>query len=210
MLAHGEHEAVPLELGVESVERYYAGLDAPARFQVCADCPPDLDGTLARRGYRWESPMSLQVAVAAEVAERLTAPALRVEVADHPDAAWFAVWQAVGAAESPPGPEWRLLGRVRSPSGYVTVLDSDRPISVGRAVADTGWTGVYGMATLPAARRRGAAVRALSAIADWAAAQRTPRIYLQVERDNLAAMRLYEGAGFSELATYHYRVRPCR
>ena len=205
VLAHAPSDVVPLKDGVESVENFYADLGAPARFQICAYCPARLDETLAQGGYRLECPMSLQMAAAADIVERLSPPALRVQVTSHPDPAWFAIWHAVSAAESHPLPEWRLLQRVQRPSAYVTVFDSDQPIAVGRAVADTGWTGMFGMATLPAARRGGAAKRALSAIAGWALTQQCPRIYLQVERDNVAARRLYEDACFTEIATYHYR-----
>jgi ribosomal protein S18 acetylase RimI-like enzyme len=31
-------------------------------------------------------------------------------------------------------------------------------------------------------------------------------MYLQVERDNAAAMHLYERAGFAEICRYHYRT----
>ena len=47
----------------------------------------------------------------------------------------------------------------------------------------------------------------LSAIALWAREQDTPRLYLQVERSNTAARRRYAAVGFTEVATYHYRVR---
>jgi GNAT superfamily N-acetyltransferase len=207
VLAHGAIAPGSLEGGVASVEKFYASRRAVARFQICADCPPWLDEALAHRGYQLECPMSLQVAEAKDIADRLSAPSLRVHVMDHPDPAWFAIWHAVSAAESPPGSEWRLLQRIQRPSAYVTVLDSDQPIAVGRAVADTGWAGVFGMATLPAARRRGAAKSILSAIAGWALNQRAPHIYLQVERDNVAAKELYERACFTEIATYHYRVQ---
>ncbi len=205
VLAHGQRADEPLERGVRAAEAFYADRNAPARFQICADCPPGLDATLAGRGYRRECPMSLQVAAADDVIERLSAPALPVQLVDRPDSAWFAIWHAVSAADSPPQPEWRVLQRVQAPSAYVTVLDDGQPIAVGRAVADTGWTGVFGTATLPVARGRGAAKRVLSALAAWAVEQQAPRLYLQVEADNAAARRLYEGAGFTELATYHYR-----
>jgi GNAT superfamily N-acetyltransferase len=44
------------------------------------------------------------------------------------------------------------------------------PVAVGRAVAERGWAGVFGMATLPAARRRGAATAVLASLAAWARA----------------------------------------
>jgi ribosomal protein S18 acetylase RimI-like enzyme len=42
--------------------------------------------------------------------------------------------------------------------------------------------------------------------ADWAGAHEADRMYLQVERDNVPALRLYERTGFSELCGYHYRT----
>ncbi|HEX2133241.1 MAG TPA: hypothetical protein VHH15_16970 [Actinophytocola sp.] len=41
-----------------------------------------------------------------------------------------------------------------------------------------------------------------------ARAHGTDRRYLQVERGNASALRLYERAGFHELCAYHYRTEP--
>jgi len=62
VLAHGA--AHGLAEGIDAAERFYAGRDAVARFQVRADCPRGLDRSLAERGYRWEAPISLFTAVA--------------------------------------------------------------------------------------------------------------------------------------------------
>jgi GNAT superfamily N-acetyltransferase len=91
---------------------------------------------------------------------------------------------------------------VRQPSAYASVALGGEVVAVGRAVADTGWVGVFGMGTLPTARGRGAARAVLAALARWAEGD---RMYLQVERDNAAAMRLYERMGFAEACAYHYR-----
>lgn len=40
-------------------------------------------------------------------------------------------------------------------------------VAVGRVVADEGWAGVFGMATLPRARGKGAGRSVLAALADW-------------------------------------------
>jgi ribosomal protein S18 acetylase RimI-like enzyme len=45
-----------------------------------------------------------------------------------------------------------------------------------------------------------------AALAGWAGAHAVGRMYLQVERDNIPALRLYERTGFSELCGYHYRT----
>jgi ribosomal protein S18 acetylase RimI-like enzyme len=113
---------------------------------------------------------------------------------------------AVQEAEADPAPEWRMLQVVDRPSAYVTVFRSGRPLAVGRAVADSGWVGVFGMATLPEARGQGAARAVLASLASWASSRGLSRMYLQVEHDNGAALHLYRRAGFQELAAYHYRT----
>jgi ribosomal protein S18 acetylase RimI-like enzyme len=99
-----------------------------------------------------------------------------------------------------------MLARVERPCAYASALIGDDVVAVGRAVVDTGWTGVFGMGTLPRARGRGTARDVLGALAGWAKAHEADRMYLQVERDNTQAQRLYERAGFSEVCGYHYRT----
>ena len=205
-LAHGSVTDATLDRAVDAVEDFYAEHRAPARFQVCPDCPAGLDAALAARGYRWTTPMTLQVANPSSVTDRLQATPLEIGLNDQVTDQWFSVWQAVHAPDADPEPEWRLLRRVDRPSGYVTVLSAGRPVAVGRAVADDGWAGVFGMATLPAARRRGAGSAVLTGLARWAADQHIEHLYLQIEDDNPAARRLYAAAGFATLLRYHYRT----
>jgi GNAT superfamily N-acetyltransferase len=120
-------------------------------------------------------------------------------------------WLTVLSATSRPGAdlkhETRFLRRVDGPHAYVTVFAAGQPVGIGRVAADSGWTGVFSMATIPKMRRRGIARQVLSAMASWADTQNAPQLYLQVEQSNEAARRLYEAAGFRQVATYHYRTQ---
>ncbi|MGZ4594201.1 MAG: GNAT family N-acetyltransferase [Actinomycetes bacterium] len=207
VLAHDAADDGRLVERIEAAERFYAARDAAARFQVCPACPPDLDRTLAGRGYRWDAPISLQTMDVAAPVEAGPAPGLDVRVGSGLDPGWLAMLSTTGGPQTVVENETRLLNRVGLPSAYVTVFSDEELVAIGRAVADDGWTGVFSMATAARARRRGAARLVLSAIARWAREQDAARLYLQVERSNAAAGRLYAAAGFTELATYHYRVR---
>jgi ribosomal protein S18 acetylase RimI-like enzyme len=192
---------------VVGAERFYAAHGAVTRFQITPPaCPDGLDTLLAGRGYRWERPVSLRVAPAAEVLDRLPADALRVAVDDGPTRGWFAAWHAVQGSGVDPRSGWELLERVPRPVGYARAMLGDDVVAVGRAVADTGWAGVFGMATLPRARGKGAARGVLAALAHWAGACGSEHMYLQVESGNVPALRLYERAGFTEICGYHYRT----
>ncbi|MFC0505584.1 GNAT family N-acetyltransferase [Micromonospora costi] len=207
VLPHGPADPGQLAHRVATAERFYANRDGIARFQICPGaCPDGLDGFLAARGYRLESPMSLQVASTAAVADATPPDAPPVRTTDRPTTDWFEVWHAVHGDGTDPGAERAMLDRVDRPAAYAcAVLDGD-VVAVGRAVADTGWAGMFGMATLPGVRGRGAARAVLAGLAGWAAGHRADRLYLQVERGNAPALRLYGRAGFRERYGYHYRV----
>jgi len=193
---------------VVGAEEFYAFRGAAARFQISPPaCPAGLDAVLAERGYRRQSLASLQVASTARVLEHVPGGSLRARLDDSPARAWFEVWRAVHGH----GGDWRaergMLGRVERPCAYACSMIGDEVVAVGRAVADTGWAGVFSMATLPQARGNGAARAVLAALAAWAGAHHADHMYLQAERDNIPALRLYERAGFSEICGYHYRAR---
>ncbi|MEU4684039.1 GNAT family N-acetyltransferase [Streptomyces xinghaiensis] len=212
VLPHGAAGCHPGELvrRVGEAERFYADRGGRTRFQISPSaCPEGLDTLLAERGYRRESTVSLQAASTARVLERMPTSAessLRTRLDDLPSPAWLEVWRAVQGHGVDPGAERELLGRVEGPSAYATALLGEEVVAVGRAVADTGWAGLFGMATLPRARGRGAARGVLSALAGWAGVHAADRMYLQVQRANVPALRLYERAGFREVCGYHYRT----
>ncbi|WP_285775748.1 GNAT family N-acetyltransferase [Microtetraspora sp. NBRC 13810] len=82
------------------------------------------------------------------------------------------------------------------------------PAAVGRGVLqEGGWLGVYCMAVVPEARRRGHGRAVLGALLSFAEQQGAQRAYLVVTEANSAARSLYERAGFTVSSRYHYRVR---
>jgi GNAT superfamily N-acetyltransferase len=209
VLPHGEASREDLTGRIAAAERFYATSALATRFQVCPGaCAADLDTVLAGRGYRWDGPMSLRTGTPGEVRTRSGADTSSIRLTETPTDAWFEVWYAIHGDGDDPRTEWEMLDRVELPSAYARVVAGDEILAVGRAVADAGWVGVFGMGTLPAARGRGAGRGILAALADWAVAQSAVGMYLQVETANAPALRLYEAAGFTEAASYHYRTEP--
>ena len=168
---------------------------------------PDLDALLEARGFEPQASVSLQTATTSEVLAQALAPrgSLRVRLDEKPTRTWFEAWHSVVGGD--PDPQWRLLRRIEERTAYASVELGDQTIAVGRSVAEAGWAGVFGMATRPEARGRGAAGAVLAALADWAAVNDAPRMYLQVEHENEGAMRLYGRMGFSELVPFSFRVK---
>ncbi|MGH3765024.1 MAG: GNAT family N-acetyltransferase [Pseudonocardiaceae bacterium] len=206
VLPHGDASRGELAGMISAAERFYAGFGVATRFQISPGaCPADLDATLAERGYRWDSPMSLQTAPTVDVQAQARPDGPKIRLNESPTTAWFDVWYAVHGYHSDPLIERGMLGRVTQPSAYASALEGGEVVAVGRAVADAGWAGIFGMATLPEARGRGAARSILASLADWATAHGAESMYLQVENDNNPARHLYDGSCFSEVCGYHYR-----
>ncbi|MBY9001316.1 MAG: GNAT family N-acetyltransferase [Candidatus Heimdallarchaeota archaeon] len=63
---------------------------------------------------------------------------------------------------------------------------------------------IYSMITHPNHRRKGIAKSILNELGIWAKQNDISTIYLQVETDNTAALKLYENAGFKEVYRYRY------
>ncbi|EIV95219.1 GNAT family N-acetyltransferase [Frankia sp. QA3] len=101
-----------------------------------------------------------------------------------------------------------VLSALRLPTVYVTLTVDGVPAAVGRGVADDRWLGIYSMATLPAARGRGAARRVVAALAQWAGARGATHAYLQVEEVSTVARGLYADLGFRPVYRYSYRRAP--
>jgi N-acetylglutamate synthase len=172
---------------IARVEDWYARRGLPARFQLTpASQPPGLEEALAGRGYALEAPSAVWLGDLEALARDATAA-----IAERADARWLALSGADAA----------VVGRVQVPCAYAR-----SETAAARGALDGAWLGIYEVATLPEARRRGAATAIIGALAAWALARGARRAYLQVEEDNTAAHALYARLGISRAYRYCYRV----
>lgn len=205
VIPHGEPEDLLAQ--VEHAEATYAAWGMRVSFQVSPGlCPDGLDALLEARGYRLAGPILLQCATSTDVPARSRPTPFGVRVDEAPTDAWLEALRGVHA-HIDPDDERARLERLDVPAAYASVSLGGKVVAVGRAVVDTGWTGLFALASLPEARGRGAGREVLGALAAWSAAQGTPNLYLQVEGDNEPALRLYAKAGFSTALQYYSRVQ---
>ncbi|HZG94791.1 MAG TPA: GNAT family N-acetyltransferase [Mycobacteriales bacterium] len=188
-----------------AVERFYAKHGLPSMLQLSpASRPADLADLLQARGYAVRAaPRAVQTAPVQQVAEVGDAAAVRI--APELDETWFTILGEVNTTFGRNAATARaLLAGVNVPSAYAVLTLDGEPAAAGRGVVDSGWLGIFNMATLPAFRRRGAASAILAALAKWASSLGATNSYLQLEADNAAAPALYEKAGFTPAYEYSY------
>lgn len=202
-----DRDAPELEEGIAFAEAFYRARGQRALFQIgpCAQ-PKELDATLQARGYQRENEVAVMLAAPAALASG-PRPVLEVRIEKRASAAWreiaFEQSRFAQASDSLRDLLQRLGSRVR----YVTAYEGELACAGCFAIASEDRLGVYGMLTLPTARRRGAARAMLCELGAFAQREQLRDVYLLVELENLAARALYAQCGFADAYNYHYRSK---
>jgi N-acetylglutamate synthase len=119
---------------------------------------------------------------------------------------WVDAWAMVsGSAESQATAELVLSQLDDRARFAVATDDAGAAVAVGLGVVEDGWLGVFSLATIPAARRRGAATAVVDALERWGLTRGALATYLQVDRDNAPALAFYARRSLSIAHSYHYR-----
>jgi N-acetylglutamate synthase len=204
------HSAVPLrhEAPADALVRVIEARYAAAGLRPCLRVPQgpafdDLRERLRAAGYVARKPTLVQVA---ELPLPVTSDA-QVALATSADAPWEALFLGEGFDPVDGASRLGILRRSRE-SLFASVRREGRAVAVGAACFSHGWCGVHGMRTAPAARRQGLAAAILHAFAREARVRGLARMFLQVERENVAAQSVYARLGFTTAWSYAYWQKP--
>jgi N-acetylglutamate synthase len=198
----------PLVERVEVVEAFAAARGIAPSFQLTSAAkPPELDALLEERGYAFDTPVIVKMRALSPLQHEERGLEVQATVEPRPNAEWLTVAVDRGRYAGVRDVFLGILARIGDRGGFALVRSGNEPIAIGLGVVDGAWLGIFGMLTVPEARRRGAARAILGALARWGANRGATRAYLQVERDNAPARALYETLGFVPAYDYHYRTK---
>lgn len=194
-----------VEAAVARVVAFYRARGGMPRFTVSeASRPAGLDAVLERAGWRRSDE---HVTMAKDIAAAMApaaAPGIDVRLIESPTPAWQDVYLQ-GLTETRRTVAMRLVAGVPSPRQLFLAHRDGVAIACGLSVVDGALASVQCMATLPSARRTGAATAVLAAIEASAARHGARRLYLQADAHNAAAIGTYGRYGFSVIGRYHTR-----
>jgi len=202
------HGDIALDERAEAVEAFSASHGILPSYQLTSVAEPaGLDAFLSKRGYSIDAPVSVQTLELARPRPTRETSGLAASVERKASEAWLSI--AVGRSRFAGSrkPYLGILARIGERAGYALARSNGEPVAVGLGVTDGAWLGVFGMLTVPEARRQGAARAILEALVRWGAESGASHAYLQVERENEAARAVYASAGFETRYDYHYRTR---
>lgn len=197
-----------IDAKITAAEDFYVRWGARTRFQISELClPGDLDQRLERRNYTATTPTEVQAAeVRAALEESANSPRFGIELSPDVTEPWLAAYvEAERLHHEPAGVRRRLLDGIAPETTFALLSIDGQPAATGLGVLDRGWVGVFGIATVPQFRRRGAATAIVRSIAEWGEQRGAENLYLQVADDNTPARALYDKLGFETLYRYHYR-----
>ena len=195
----------PLDDAIEKVISFYKDRSLIPRFQMTeASKPIELDRDLSERGFK----VGLQVEVHTAAINHLvqTEPAIDVLVSNNISDGWMSVYsESSGYDVSSMETREELLKRTAQTKGYALARIGRELAGVGFGVVEGKWLGLFNIAVHPSMRGRGVAIAVNTALAKWGHNLGAKSAYLQVETENLPALKLYEKLGFQYAYAYWYR-----
>ncbi len=198
-----DYSGTDLDASIAAVERFYEASRSPVVFTISeVSTPAGLDAALERRGYR-RSGDHVTMGKAVPIPPAQLPPG--VTISDHPDADWLPVYLS-GLSADRRGIAPRILEGL-PPGHFISARRDGRVAASGLTIPDGRLASVQCMATLPEARRRGAAGDVLTAIEHVASQAGAKSLYLQTDRENTAAIELYRRQGFEVIGLYHTRIK---
>jgi N-acetylglutamate synthase len=190
-----------VEDAIDQVEAHYRakGLSPQFKLVVEASAPRRLYDWLSMRGYQTISHVAVMTAPS-----NLPPPQHIVTLSPVVTNAFAAVVSETSPTALDGQERVDILRRVPNPSAFGTISIEGEMVAVGLATYTGKSAGIAAMRTKSEHRRSGYARSILRAVAREASAAGATLLWLQVETDNRAAIRLYESEGFSVF--YHYKT----
>ena len=190
---------------IARIEAGYERLGLPVRFRSTPLDPPGFAAALEACGYVTKDETIIFVVRAETIAKGDSA----ARVLTAPDADWMAV---TGTAEhqvpARRAEKERAVGMMMVPAAWMVLEEEGQARACISVVADGALAGLFDLAVVPEARRRGLSARITRAAARWARSQGALWLWAQVASANHASCTAQLSLGMREAYRYVYYVRP--
>ncbi|MCL4393511.1 MAG: GNAT family N-acetyltransferase [Chloroflexi bacterium] len=192
---------------VHVCEQLYRRKFLPAMFKLTPSSKPDtLDARLEQRGYKRDSPTSVQSCDLSGFEPR---PARASRIVYGPTEEWMQAWGRMsGVPASNLATKQQMLNNLWLPAGLCPVPEEGQIVACGLGVTQAEYVGLFDIVTDHRYRNRGFARQLIVDLIAWGIELGARTAYLQVTADNAPALHLYSKLGFQERYQYWYRIQP--
>jgi GNAT superfamily N-acetyltransferase len=189
-------------------EQFYRERGLDTIFKLTRESQPaELDDFLTRRGYSAEAPTSVQTL---DLTGALPQPTFAPISSDFElTSGWLADLAKLNhIPDSLVATVRRLLQSIVPQHVFLGLREGDQNIALGIGVVDRGSLGLFDLVTAPEWRSQGLGRQLTLHLLHWGQLHGATSAYLQVQMDNVPALKIYSSLGFKEQYQYWYRVRP--
>lgn len=192
---------------IQTCETIYRGKGLPVVFKMtCASQPQYLDAVLAAREYQADAHTSVQTV---DLRDAGQPPVRDAQLAGDLTEPWLTAFCRMSDIADPRVPTLRrMLSSIVPRRRFASICVEGQVIACGIGVLESGFLGLFDIATDPRCRRQGHARRLVGSLLAWGSQEAAHTAYLQVMLSNEPALALYREIGFAEQYRYWYRVRP--
>jgi ribosomal protein S18 acetylase RimI-like enzyme len=196
---------------IQRTEKIYQNKGLDVIFQIPEfTMPLDLDKHLECKGYRIKSPTTV-MRLGTNSLHNLELPYnyhFSVISSDINEEWLKAINQFSKQSQRRAQLQESIIRRITIPKKYFYFFKSNKNIiGLTLGVFEKGTLGIYSFVVDPMFRRNGIGTALISYIISWCQEREINTIYLQVEKDNYPALKLYEKIGFQSIYDYHYRIK---
>jgi ribosomal protein S18 acetylase RimI-like enzyme len=187
-------------------EQHFRTRNLPVIFKMTYSArPPNLDETLSMIGYRKDSPTSfMTINLLKHVPS--TSCSVRIEPAVNKD--WlYAYDQYNDIGRKNKKTFHRMLKDHHPPMGFLLLTHGNRTVGCGLSILAGTTAGLFDIAVDENERGKGFGQEITQSLMAWAKVKGANTGFLQVECENMPAIRLYEKLGFKEEYIYWYRIK---
>jgi ribosomal protein S18 acetylase RimI-like enzyme len=195
----------PHDEAIEKVIQFYKERNLIPRFQMTETSKPiELDRDLSERGFSVGLQVEMHTAAITHLVQK--EPAIDVLISNDISDGWMSVYaESSGYDEASMETRKGLMKRTSLQKAFALARIDRELAGVGFGVVEDKWLGLFNIAVHPEMRGKGVALAVNTAIAKWAHQRGARSAYLQVESENIPALKLYTKLGFQHAYTYWYR-----
>jgi ribosomal protein S18 acetylase RimI-like enzyme len=195
---------------LDEITAFYEALSLPLRFHISTATEPEVDLYLENEGLVIQSPSAVYHAACNLISSNhlLVNDLIKIVINESLEDEWLDDFLRLEQHPIERKPAYNeIFSSINLKICYLRIYENEELVGLGSAVVEDKWAGFGNIITSENHRNKGIGSRIVQELAQFSKLNGAEQLYLQVMRNNKAALNLYSRLGFTHVYDYHYRTR---
>lgn len=190
------------------IETYYIQKKMEPCFYICQSSPEELDATLEHHGYNLIYPCYVMAAALSDLhVKPIEDTDFQFAFTSEADYHWISNFIHLENFTLDRMNEYQSIFSNMRVKQFISVLENGELVGLGTVVIENGWACLSNIIVHENHRRKGVGLQLIRSLSEWAQQNGAHSIFLQVMKDNVRAINLYQKVGFTVISEHHYRFK---